>query len=201
MSAIDFSSPASVAEFLRRFNEWRRDQSDIDQPAAVSMPATSDIGRAIAAAARMLESMAHAATASVEPSQVEPAPTYSYSYDDETFLGSFASPEQAAAHCLRDSDAESVEVGKNQPRTAHHYVGQYHIETLLEMVAENAYEECGDCAGEWLHDTIKDSDSVKDLKRVIGAWIQKEAPPGFWHVEFVRRITRAELVASGHLEA
>ena len=184
---IDFSSPAGVAAFLHRYNEWCRDQSDI--------------GRAIAAAARMLESMAHAEPASVEPGQVEPAPTYSYSYDDETFRGCYVSPEAAAADYLRDGEAESVEVGKNQSRTAHNYVSQNHIETLLEMVGENAYDECGDCAADWLDATIKDSDSVKDLQRVVGDWIQKEAPPGFWHVEIVRRITRAELVASGHLEA
>ena len=129
------------------------------------------------------------------------APTYSYSCDDETFHGTFASPEEAAAGYLNDMpDEESVEVGQNQRRTAHNYVGKYHIESLLEMVAESAYEECGDCAVSWLSDLSKDTEQIKELKQVIGDWIQRKDPPDFWHVHFIRRITRAELVASGHLD-
>ena len=129
------------------------------------------------------------------------AMTYSYSYDDETFHGTFASPEEAAADYLNDRpDEESVEVGQNQRRTAHNYVGEYHIESLLEMVAESAYEECGDCAKHWLSDLTKDTKQIKELKQLVGDWIQSKEPPGFWHVDFIRRITRAELVESGHLD-
>ena len=129
------------------------------------------------------------------------APTYSYSCDDETFHGTFASPEEAAAGYLNDMpDEESVEVGQNQRRTAHNYVGKYHIESLLEMVAESAYEECGDCAVSWLSDLSKDTEQIKELKQVIGDWIQRKDPPDFWHVHFIRRITRVELVESGHLD-
>ena len=128
------------------------------------------------------------------------APTYSYCADGETFYGTFATPEEAAADYLRDGDDDSsVEVGRNERRTAHNYVGQYHIESLLEMVVENAYEECGDCAESWLSDLTKDVDQLTELKQVVGEWIQKKEPPGFWHVEYIRRITRAELIASGHL--
>lgn len=127
--------------------------------------------------------------------------TYSYSTDGETFYGAFATPEEAAADYLNDTpDKESVEVGPNAQRTAHNYVGEYHIESLLEMVADSAYEECGDCAESWLSDLTKDADQIKELKRVVGDWIQRKEPPGFWHVDFIRRITRAELVASGHLD-
>ena len=127
--------------------------------------------------------------------------TYSYRHDDETFRGTYASPEDAAADYLKDTpDCASIDVGQNQRRTAHNYVGQYHIESLLEMVAESAYEECGDCAESWLSKMTADSGQIKELKQVVGDWIQRKEPPGFWHVEFVRRITRAELVASGHLQ-
>ena len=129
------------------------------------------------------------------------AMTYSYSYDDETFCGTFASPEEAAADYLNDRpDEESVEVGQNQRRTSHNYVGEYHIESLLEMVAESAYEECGDYAESWLSDLTKDTKQIKELKQIVGDWIQRKEPPGFWHVDFIRRITRAELVESGHLD-
>jgi len=129
------------------------------------------------------------------------APTYSYSTDGETFYGTFATPEEAAADSLNGNpDDEAVDVGQVGQRTAHNYVGQYHIESLLEMVAENAYEECGDCAESWLSDLTKDTEQIKELKQVVGDWIQRKEPPGFWHVDFIRRITRAELVASGHLD-
>ena len=128
------------------------------------------------------------------------APTYSYSTDGETFYGTFATPEAAAADYLRDGDDDSsVEVGRNERRTANDYVGEYHIESLLEMVGENAYEECGDCAESWLSDLTKDADQLTELKQVVGDWIQRNEPPGFWHVEDIRRITRSELIASGHL--
>ena len=56
MSApIDFSSPAGVAAFLRRYNAWRQDQSDIDEAPVVEMPAPRDIGMALDAAVQMLE--------------------------------------------------------------------------------------------------------------------------------------------------
>ena len=128
------------------------------------------------------------------------APTYSCSTDGETFYGTFATPEEAAADYLREGDDDSsVEVGRNERRTAHDYVGKYHIESLLEMVSENAYEECGDCAESWLSDMTKDDNQLKELKQVVGDWIQRNEPPGFWHVEDIRRITRSELIASGHL--
>ena len=129
------------------------------------------------------------------------APTYSYSSDGEGFIGHYASPEEAAADHLNDNpDDEAVDVGQNERRTARNYVGQYHIESLLEMVAENAYEECGDCAESWLSDLTKDTEQIKELKQVVGDWIQRKEPPGFWHVDFIRRITLAELIASGHLD-
>ena len=129
------------------------------------------------------------------------APTYSYSTDGETFYGTFPTPEEAAANHLNDMpNYASIEVGQNAQRTAHNYVGEYHIESLLEMVAESAYEECGDCAESWLSDLTKDTEQIKELKQVVGDWIQRKEPPGFWHVDFIRRITRAELVESGHLD-
>lgn len=129
------------------------------------------------------------------------APTYSYSHDGETFHGTFASPEEAAAAYLNDMpDEESVEVGKNKQRTAHNYVSQYHIESLLEMVAESAHEDCGDGAESWLSALTNDADQLKELKQVVGDWIRRKEPPDFWRVHFIRRITRAELVASGRLD-
>ena len=60
MSTPDFSSPASVAAFLHRYNNWRRDESELDTPDQRKMPDPSYIGRAIDAAVRMLEGIAYA---------------------------------------------------------------------------------------------------------------------------------------------
>jgi hypothetical protein len=55
MSTPDLSSPAAVAAFLRQYNTWRRDESELDAPDRPKMPEPADIGRAISAAVRMLE--------------------------------------------------------------------------------------------------------------------------------------------------
>lgn len=60
MSTPDFSSPAGVAAFLRQYNNWRRDESELDAPDRPKQPDPSDLGRAIDAAVRMLEGIAHA---------------------------------------------------------------------------------------------------------------------------------------------
>ena len=60
MSTPDLSSPAAVAAFLRQYNTWRRDESELDAPDRPKMPDPSDLGRAIDAAVRMLEGIAHA---------------------------------------------------------------------------------------------------------------------------------------------
>lgn len=55
MSTPDLSSPAAVAAFLRQYNTWRRDESELDAPDRPKMPAPADLGRVIDAAVRMLE--------------------------------------------------------------------------------------------------------------------------------------------------
>lgn len=56
MSTPDLSSPAAVAAFLRQYNTWRRDESELDAPDRPKMPDPADLGRVIDAAVRMLES-------------------------------------------------------------------------------------------------------------------------------------------------
>ena len=60
MSTPDLSSPAAVAAFLRQYNNWRRDESELDAPDRPKMPAPADLGRVIDAAVRMLEGIANA---------------------------------------------------------------------------------------------------------------------------------------------
>lgn len=65
-------------------------------------------------------------------------------------------------------------------------------------------------AGEWIQfaatghtlvlRTIFQVNGGTAVVSIDGDWIQRNEPPGFWHVDFIRRITRAEFVASGHLD-
>ena len=125
------------------------------------------------------------------------APTYSHLTSRDTFSGQFDTPEDAAAAYLIDNeDADSIEVGENKPRTAHHYVSAGRI---LEDVAAEAYDECGEVIKGWLDNLSLDKSAMAELEKLVGDWIQQKEPPNFWCVENVRTITRAELVASGHL--
>lgn len=129
----------------------------------------------------------------------EPAPV-TYCHDDgggEFFVGEFQTPEDAAADALQGTNAESIEVGENRKGPASRYVSGVWI---IEDVAQRAYEECGDTAKDWLSDLARDAGEMSDLERLVGDWIERREPPGFWEVANVRTITRAELVASGHLE-
>lgn len=134
------------------------------------------------------------------PAATEPAPV-TYSHDDgsgEFFVGLFPTPEDAAADALQETDAESIEVGETRKHPASRYVSGVWI---IEDVAQRAYDECGDPAEDWLSGLARDAGEMADLERLVGAWIEQREPVRFWEVDNVRTITRAELVASGHLEA
>lgn len=133
------------------------------------------------------------------PAATEPAPV-TYSHDDgsgEFFVGSFPTPEDAAADALSETDAESVDVGENRKHPASHYVSGVWI---IEDVAQRAYDECGEAAEDWLSGLARDCGEIADLERLVGDWIERREPPGFWEVANVRTISRAELVVSGHLD-
>jgi hypothetical protein len=129
-----------------------------------------------------------------------PAPV-TYSHDDgsgEFFVGSFPTPEDAAADALQETDAESVDVGENVKHQASRYVSGVWI---IEDVAQRAYDECGDAAEDWLSGLARYEGEMADLERLVGDWIDRREPTTFGEVVNVRTITRAELVASGRLEA
>lgn len=130
----------------------------------------------------------------------EPEPV-TYSHDDgsgELFVGSFPTPEDAAADALQENDAESVEVGENRKRPASYYVSGVEI---VEDVQQRAYDTVDEAADEWLSGLFNDKPAMADLERLVGAWIDQREPVRFWEVVNIRTITRAELIASGHLEA
>lgn len=131
---------------------------------------------------------------------VEPeSAIYSYSIDGEMFHGAFVSPEAAAADgLLSNPDAPAIEVAECVRRPASAFVrGEF----VVEDAQERAFDSCGEAAEDWLNGVVVDRAAMDELERHVGDWLQARDPVMFFEVINVRTITRAELIASGHLEA
>lgn len=131
---------------------------------------------------------------------VEPGSAiYSYSIDGEMFHGEFASPEDAAAEgLLSEPDAPAIEVAECVRRPASAFVcGEF----VVEDAQQRAFDSCGEAAEDWLNDVVVDRAAMDELERHVGDWLQARDPVTFFEVINTRKITRAELVDSGHLEA
>ena len=131
---------------------------------------------------------------------VEPGSAiYSYSIDGEVFHGEFASPEDAAADgLLSEPDAPAIEVAECVRRPASAFVSG---EFVVEDAQQRAFDSCGEAAEDWLNDVVVDRAAMDELERHVGDWLQARDPVMFFEVINTRKITRAELVDSGHLEA
>lgn len=124
---------------------------------------------------------------------------YSYSIDGEMFHGEFVSPEDAAADgLLSNPDAPAIEVAECVRRPASAFVSG---EFVVEDAQQRAFDSCGEAAEDWLNDVVVDRAAMDELERHVGDWLQARDPVTFFEVINVRTITRAELIASGHLEA
>jgi hypothetical protein len=88
-------------------------------------------------------------------------------------------------------------VGENKKQTAHGFVDG---ESILESATERAYDEAGECSEVWLSALLRDKAKCAELGKLVGDWIEANEPPQFWTVLNARNITRAEMVAAGHLE-
>lgn len=130
----------------------------------------------------------------------EPGPAiYSYSIDGEMFHGEFASPEGAAAEgLLSEPDAPAIEVAECVRRPASAFVSG---EFVVEDAQQRALDLCGEAAEDWLNGVVVDRAAMDELERHVGDWLQARDPVTFFEVINTRKITRAELVDSGHLEA
>lgn len=124
--------------------------------------------------------------------------TYSYSRNEEQFIGEFDTPEDAATEAFSDdTDLESVLVGENQKKTAHDFVDGA---LILGAATEIAYDEVGEVSEDWLSGLLCDKDKCAELKKLVGDWIEAQEPPQFWTVKNARKITRADMVAAGQLD-
>lgn len=113
---------------------------------------------------------------------------YSYSLDEEHYTGQYDSVEDAKENGFNDNpDNDSLWIGENLLMTAHNFVNAMN---LLESIVENACDECGECAEDWMDDLIKNKEKRSELKALIGNWIEANDPVRFWTVDNVVRINR-----------
>lgn len=125
--------------------------------------------------------------------------TYSYEkpYADR-FEGEFDSPEEAALTAFSEIDNEAittVTVGENVKEPASHFIS---VDNIIEDIQCQACDECGEVAEDWL--TSFSKDKTAELEKLIADWIEANDPPTFWSVINARDITRADLIAAGHLQ-
>ena len=118
---------------------------------------------------------------------------YGYSIDGgEWFHGRFASKEEAIEEGSESSiDNKDIHIGEVVKKTIGEYLTNRHVDCLLESLAENAGEECGDVAEDWLADLP--TKELNNLKRLIQAVLEEWATqtghqPEFYHVENVEQV-------------
>jgi hypothetical protein len=141
---------------------------------------------------------------------------YSYSHNEEDFSGQCDSVEDAIVEsiCKYGGEYETVYIGEAHQKTIGGYFRQSHVKNLLEHMAEDAGEECGECAEDWLHGPYfqhaiageskedrqaryeahkqKQNDRlaflVDGFKIVLETWATEEKEqPGFWHVQNIKK--------------
>ncbi len=111
--------------------------------------------------------------------------SYSWSSDEERYEGQFVSREDAAIEAVTEAvlkPGDSVNVGENTPHRAEDLVRAYiDADHIIERLAEGAYENIGEHAGDW------PDVSKEDCKKLNEALVQAIAPlvgePGFWSID------------------
>ena len=117
---------------------------------------------------------------------------YTYSTDGgEWFHEQFSSKEEAIEEGRASSDNEDIYVGEIVKKTIGEYLTNRNVDCLLESIAENAGEECGDVTESWL--TLLSMEEMSNLKRLIREVLEKWATrtghqPEFYHVENVEQV-------------
>lgn len=118
---------------------------------------------------------------------------YSYSTNGEEFYGSYDTREEAIEEGSADSvDGEDIYIGEANKKTIGEYLNNYHINSLLESIAESAGEECGEVTEGWLYKLPKEElvNLRGQLQAALEAWAtQSGYQPTFWHIENVEQVT------------
>jgi hypothetical protein len=121
-------------------------------------------------------------------SEVQTMSTFSYSTNEETYQGDYASPEAAAEAGFQDNpDYDSLWIGINKKFTAHDFIS---VSDILDGIAENAGDECGEAAEDWLVKIEKDPVKRDELCTLLGDWLEANDPVTFCSVDEVIKFER-----------
>lgn len=115
-----------------------------------------------------------------------------FSHNGEEYRDEGDPTREAAV--LRCIDEDNLEIGQRcwtavpKPVDIERFLPG--ADRILEGIGERAYEECGECAQDWLENLPKEK--VDDLEGMVHAaileWMEKHNElPHFWHVEQVQK--------------
>jgi hypothetical protein len=120
-----------------------------------------------------------------------------YSFNEENFEGDFDTKEQAIDEAIwyykdDEKDQDFIWVGQIKPVS----VG-VNIDSLLEQLGEEAYEEAGEYAEDYLTNVTLSHQKILEqrLNNVLVAWMKEyNYEPNFWAVENVKKIDVSEYI-------
>lgn len=117
--------------------------------------------------------------------------TFAFSTNEEEYRDERDETREDAV--LRCIDEENLEIGQRCwtaiPKTPDVSRFLPNIDRMLEEINEQAYEECGECAEDWLDNLPKEK--TQDLEQTVHAailnWMERHNElPSFWTVEQVQ---------------
>lgn len=116
---------------------------------------------------------------------------FSYSTDEEYYTGKFETAALAAQQGFADNpEHDEIYIGENTIYNAHDFIN---TRDILDQIAENATDECGESAEDWLEALTKNKDKRAELTRLIGDWLERNDPVMFWSV------SNAQIVKKGSI--
>lgn len=134
------------------------------------------------------------------------ATRYSYSYDRNTFYGSYPSRQEAyhAALNRMNSLTDQPEAVYTAERVQPNLQNTGHAGALVREMRERAELQCGEQAIDWLRNVpgkdIADLDEM--LAQTIGAWLRKhEYQPTFFMVQHIAETAPLAEVSVGSIES
>lgn len=108
--------------------------------------------------------------------------------EDEPFQGNCATFDEAVAEGFDlHSDAESIWICEGYAVKVRNFV---HADGILDNIAENAADEVGEVADDWLHKVP--NEKSQELKDLIATWIETNYPPRFWLAKNSKQVFRKD---------
>lgn len=106
---------------------------------------------------------------------------YAYSYDNERYFGEYDSVEDALRDAYHDCWSErcpTVYIGECYRDYEPHFSAEY----LLELLEQDAYDNCGECVEDWLWGVPREAVNELDvsINNIIKTWLSKHGYEPTW---------------------